>query len=744
MVQEMSRNQVTQITRIIVATMLIAALTTAILSYLSYGLMRGAEDKYQKNSAYYQRNIIHVFALQRQDAVYGLSNAYSAYLLKRDTADIDAFYAILKDTRTLLSMLESDATRSEDTADYATITSFVDDYEAKFKILENVPPSKPLTPAFLTKHTINNESLNATIERLEIRWQKRIATKSKNMRESLSSARLFLEAQIVVVPILLLLFLIIAFFVRAAARAFTALSDSRARYRALIDISGDPIISVNESLLVITFNKGAEQTFGHKAEDVLGQHLNMLIPHRYRERHDVLMSKFITSPGKTISMGDWRRVTGLRSNGSEFPFMSSISKIDDGQRIVMTLMMRDMSQVQAREAELEESYEKALAANQAKSMFLAMISHELRTPMNAITGFCNLLQRSELPEKETEYVGYIDSASQNLLHIINDILDHVKLETGNMELLEVDMSPKEVAESVYHMLQPLAQQKEIGLELEMDSSIPDTLTGDRGRLRQILTNLMGNAIKFTDQGQVNITVTNEDVSDGRIWVRFRIKDTGIGIPANQVDTIFESFFQVSDPMQFRSGGTGLGLTISRNFVQLMGGTINVDSKVDEGSTFDVLIPFTLNGSHEQSDDPAHPTSAVSDKTHNNTNRSLNILLAEDNLLNQKLFSTVIESLGHVATIVDNGEDAVTAVQDGAFDMILMDISMPKMDGVEATNIIRSMKGDVAQTPIIALTAHTNLNDPKFIEDAGFDELITKPASDETLQKAIERAMSKGA
>ena len=441
--------------------------------------------------------------------------------------------------------------------------------------------------------------------------------------------------------------------------------------------------------------------------------------------------------GTAAARADWveRRLT--RRRGGE----SHVQQVADGLFVQssehatpdggVVSVHRDIT---AREQEMRRAKEDAEAASLAKSRFLATMSHEIRTPLNAVLGMNSLLLASSLNAEQRQYAELIRSSGQSLLAVINDVLDLSKIEAGRMELEIVEFPLVETISDVVSLLAVRAEAKGLTLTLALPPDLPAMVRGDPTRLRQLLFNLIGNGLKFTEQGNVAVSAAHRAAAQGGIELELSVRDTGIGIAPESLPYLFDRFSQVDASIARRYGGSGLGLAISREIVALMGGRIDVTSTLGRGSHFVATL-------HLAPCSAAAPATLPSSGAIPLASRPLRILVAEDNAVNQILVRSMLGHMGHVSDVVDDGAQALRQLQAAPYDLVLMDIQMPEMDGSTAARRIRALPGPQSQVPIIALTANAMVEERAAYLRAGMNDHVAKPINAQVLAATIERVMA---
>ncbi len=646
------------------------------------------------------------------------------------------------------------------------------------------------------------------------------------------------------------------------SRAQEALRESEVRKAAIFESSIDAIITVDHTARILEYNRAAEWMFGFTREQAVGQDLpTLLVPEAIRERCRADLHHF-SETGDVSALGARKESLALRADGSEFAIEVATSVCGGGDHPLFVLTVRDITERRQAELQLAEAHDRALAAARLKAEFVANMSHEIRTPLNGIIGMTDLALGTQLTAEQDEYLGVVRSSADALLTLINDILDFSKIDADKLDL---ELLPFDVTETVHDALRTLAlraREKGLALLADVAPDLPARVVGDPARLRQVLINLLGNAIKFTEQGEVVLRVTTAPAEDGGALLHFAVTDTGIGIPPEKQADVFNAFVQADGSTTRRYGGTGLGLTITRRLVGLMHGRLWLESTPGRGSVFHVEVPLpietpaarppSIGGAHVLVVDPNDtsrrilaatiaawsgqattastvvaardaleagaagrrvdavlldadlpgdaagdlaawlaadarwaglpivvlaapgtqepawpgcsvvglvrkpiasaalrsalhaargtlgpadaPTVRPAPATPTARRTGCRLLLAEDNPVNRLVAVRLLEKHGFTVTAVEDGAAAVEAVEHGTFDLVLMDMQMPHMDGLEATAVIRAHEQAThgRRIPIVALTANAMKGDRERCIAAGMDDYLSKPLRSDQL------------
>jgi PAS domain S-box-containing protein len=512
-------------------------------------------------------------------------------------------------------------------------------------------------------------------------------------------------------------------------QAEDALQESETRMRAITDSAHDAIIMMDQNGQISYWNPSAERIFGYTSLEAIGQNLYSLIlpSQNLNAQHDALQmfqqTESQDTDGKTLDL------EAKRKDNTEISVQLSLSAVQMTSGWHSIGILRDVTKQKQNELELIKAKEIAEEATGAKSEFLANMSHEIRTPMNAIIGFSGLVKNTELTQKQQDYINKIDSSAKSLLSIINDILDFSKIEAGKLELESVEFRLDDVINNIAGMMSAKAAEKNIELLNNITNDVPCALIGDPLRLGQILLNLVNNAVKFTEEGYVLIKTELIEKDDSRCKIKFSVNDTGIGLTNEQKGKMFSAFSQADSTVTRRFGGTGLGLTISKQLVEMMNGEIFVESEFGVGSTFAFFVEFMMQAEGKKKQ-----------TVNTESLRGINVLIVDDNGMSREILKDQIGAFGISAVAVDSGPAAILKIKEESerkpYDLVFMDWRMPEMNGIETAKIIFNDKSIKHMPKIIMLSAFGREEVIKKAEKIGINIFLMKPVSQSLLFDTI--------
>ena len=512
-----------------------------------------------------------------------------------------------------------------------------------------------------------------------------------------------------------------------AASAITEAKLQAEQLEATVSASLDGIIIINALGKVVEFSDSAERIFGYTKEDIIGKDMSaMIVPQRYREAHNNGMAR-MRDTGEANILGQRIEIEALRADGVEFMSELAISRSRSAGGDIFIAYIRDISKAKAAEKALTDAKDAAELANKAKTQFISSMSHEIRTPFNAVLGILELLGDTKLSQDQKQLVQTADRTSRALMRIINDVLDYARISSGSVKIVNSPFYAPDIFEDVYRLFAMQAKDKNV--ELKIDAARADNiyLAGDFGRIQQILMNFVSNAIKYTQDGTIELIVETQSRETGKFVLTCKVKDSGAGISKDKQEHLFDEFYMAEDVDIRASEGTGLGLTICKVLTKMMGGHINVKSAPGLGSEFWIDIPLS------KIEAPAE-LSETSKSQENIVGKQ--ILLVEDNATNRMVVTRILEKQGADLTVATNGIEALSCLENKVFDLLLTDVFMPEMGGKELVQILRAGKTSNSKIPVIALTAMGDIHEAEELKAYGVDHVILKPFNSKELIKSI--------
>lgn len=511
-------------------------------------------------------------------------------------------------------------------------------------------------------------------------------------------------------------------------RAREAAREQAKSLELIVERAVNAIIGCDARGRITTFNPAAEEMFGWSAAEIIGCNVERLVPPSRAARHRERVIRYSGGGQEPHVIGLPREVEALRKDGSRFPILIELSETPRNGELTFTAFIRDETERQRIRDELVAAREAALEASETKSRFLANMSHEIRTPMNGVIGMTDLLLSTPLDPTQRDAVETIRTSGEALLTVINDVLDFSRIEAGRLAVDRAPFPLGRTLDEVLRLLRPKAEDKGVLLRTEISPHLPPWVCGDAGRLRQILINLIGNAVKFTERGHI---LLKAEPASRPAELRFSVEDTGMGMTEEVLGRLFQPFVQADGSITRRFGGTGLGLTISRQLAELMDGRLTARSTPGEGSVFTLELPLPAAAAEVEE------TMSTADLQEVDLEQ-LRVLLVEDNPVNQKVATKMLERVGLAVEVAEDGRQGVDKVVSGTFDLVLMDCQMPVLDGYEATRELRRRGYDI---PIIALTASAMKGDEERCREAGMDAFLSKPVRQRDIEQTLARIVA---
>ena len=648
----------------------------------------------------------------------GLNNADA------DLSDVrtgfDIFYARIQTIK--------DSASFEDVSRIPEVGSAIDDFDFFLdRYLATIDGDERVLRAALPALSREFDSLRYKSRTVSLAGVTVFASRSDTQKDAVAGALSDLGLiAFLLLAIILAVVAILLLNIRSASRKSDEIARTQSRLQAIISTSLDGILVVDYDGRIIGYNGAAERIFGYSIGEAMGQDMGeLIVPDHLRDAHNAGMARYRKNGSKHVVGTGLLKLEARRKNGEIFPVEMSINaaKRDEGE--IFVSYIRDISQRAADEHELTETRDKAVAGEKAKANLLAIMSHEMRTPLNGVLGMLQLLSATDLNERQRKYLSVMDRSGKMLLEHVNDVLDISRYDAGRIVVNSVDFDLWALCKDVVESLEVSAEHRgNVLLVSKLEQPI-GWVTGDSVRLKQILLNLLGNAIKFTQGGQITLELSPQDNS---YEIEFRIIDTGIGIEDDALGMIFEDFITLDASYQREVEGTGLGLGIVRRLVDLLGGEIGVESVVGDGSIFWFNIPLPRA---EHATQVAKPRAIDAQ-----FDAGIKILVVEDNEINRLVVREMLEALGVEVCEARDGHEGVAMASAESFSLILMDISMPKLDGTAATKMIHNSPGPNSKTPIVALTAHAMEHDISRFRDAGMVDVLTKPLSAKHLEAIV--------
>jgi PAS domain S-box-containing protein len=660
-------------------------------------------------------------------------------LLEADDADATELSGVRSRFDILYSRIDTMRSSSvfaplRDIASFDESLSQIENFLERNTALIDGPVGK--LAAGLPQLEVEASELRVEIRALALEGIGVFAEQSDRRRRSVATTLVFIAGVTLGLVIVLLAVLgVLLRLYRQGRRRATDLQTATSRLRAIVATSLDAILVIDREGLILDYNGAAEKIFRYSRDETIGRRLSeLIVPEQMRDAHETGMRRYRETGEKHVTGMGQLELEARRKSGEVFPVEVSINTAQSEGGEIFVSFLRDISARKATEVALLKARDDALAGEKAKADLLAVMSHEMRTPLNGLLGMLDILSDTVLNEKQRSYVAIMEVSGKQLLHHVNDVLDISRLDSGRFDINVAPFDLEEMVREVLESQQGVATAGGTLLKIERLPEGEQFVLGDSARLRQILLNLIGNALKFTHGGTVSVDVA---AIAGTGNIEFRISDTGVGIPKDALERIFEEFVTIDTSYGRQTSGTGLGLAITRRLVMALGGEIGVESELGKGSEFWFRLPLALALVDAAAVRDADETAAGAAAGEAGGD-PLNVLVVEDNATNRLVAREMLEGLGHEVTEAHGGSQGVSLAVDICFDLILMDISMPGMDGIQAARMIRA-NGASRGARIVALTAHALPHQIDDFKGAGMDDVLIKPMSRARLVRVLDAA-----
>jgi PAS domain S-box-containing protein len=573
------------------------------------------------------------------------------------------------------------------------------------------------------------EEIRADMRSVSLDGVKVLSSRSDGERNAIAQLLVWVSALSVALFLALLLFVVLLLLAnQGAKRRAQEQAQLRARVQAIVDTALDAVLVVSREGRVLEYNGAASGIFGYTREEALGASMEeLIVPDHLRAAHAAGMARH-RQTGERRVIGRGRvKLEAKRKSGEVFPVELSIAAAEASEGEVFVSFIRDISHRVAAERELIAARDEAVAGEKAKADLIAVMSHEIRTPLNGMLGMLDMIEADLLPERQKRHLGVIRASGKLLLHHVNDVLEISRADAGKLDILSEPFSLSELLTDLIDSQRGMAEHRGNTIDLSIGPEADGWVAGDPTRLRQVLLNLVGNAIKFTRNGAIAISAERDGAD-----VHVRVSDTGIGVPEADRERIFEEFVTLDASYSRSTGGTGLGLAIARRLVRAMDGDIRAEAGAQQGSVFLLRLPLpVVERSSDGLEDveAAQPGVAVP---------PLRVLVVEDNAINRIVVREMLELGGHRVDEAHDGQEGVAMALRHPYDLVFMDISMPVLDGLQATGMIRAAEGPGRDVPIVALTAHALPGEIDRFREAGLNDVLIKPISRASLESVVAR------